>query len=151
MARYRDDIELEAATNRVMMLGAVLLFAMVAVFPLYRLIEPLNRDDAREGQLQALAQAGEQSWSVNCASCHGVSGDGAIGPALNSMQFLQAASDDQIGSLIGVGVPGSQMNPYSQDHGGPLTSEQIKSLVVFIRSWEEDAPDRPDWRAMLGG
>jgi hypothetical protein len=38
------------------------------------------------------------------------------------------------------------MSAYSQDHGGPLTSEQIKALAVYLRSWEATAPDRPDWR-----
>jgi hypothetical protein len=63
------------------------------------------------------------------------------------VQFLQSATDGQIESLIAVGVPGSQMSAYSQDYSGPLTSEQIKALRVFLRSWEDDAPDRPDWRA----
>ena len=38
------------------------------------------------------------------------------------------------------------MSAYSQDFAGPLTSEQIKAITVYIRSWEQDAPDRPDWR-----
>ncbi len=43
------------------------------------------------------------------------------------------------------------MSAYSLDYGGPLTSEQIQSVVTYIRSWEPDAPDRPDWRDMIGG
>jgi hypothetical protein len=42
------------------------------------------------------------------------------------------------------------MSAYSLDHGGPLTSEQIRSLALFIRSWEGDAPDVPDWRNPQG-
>lgn len=143
---WETDEELEASTNRVMLLGAVLLIAMAAVFPLYRWFEPANRESSREAQLDSLAEKGESLWGFNCASCHGLNGEGGIGPALNSQQFLQAAADDQIQLLIAVGVPGSQMGAYSQDFGGPLTTEQIKALQVFIRSWEPDAPDRPDWR-----
>lgn len=143
---YDFDEELEESTNRVMMVGSVLLIAMALVFPLYRWVEPSSREDAREAQLASLAESGETLWSFNCSSCHGLSGEGGIGPALNSQQFLQSATDDQIAQLTAVGVPGSQMSAYSQDFAGPLTSEQIKALAVYIRSWEDDAPDRPDWR-----
>lgn len=143
---YEVDEELEQSTNRVMAVGAVLLLAMALVFPLYRLFEPSSRTAAREAQLQSLAESGETLWGFNCASCHGLSGEGGVGPALNSQQFMQAATDEQISQLIAVGVPGSQMSAYSQDFAGPLTSEQIKALTIYIRSWEEDAPDVPDWR-----
>jgi mono/diheme cytochrome c family protein len=148
---YTTDPELEKSTNKVMLWGAILMLAMVAVFPLYRSFEPAARDEARAAQLVSLQSEGEQIWSVNCASCHGLNGEGGVGPALNSKQFLQASSDDQTSLLVSVGVPGTQMSAYSQDFGGPLTSEQIKSVAVFMRSWEPDAPDNPDWRAMLGG
>ncbi len=143
---YEYDEELEQSTNRVMVIGAVLLVAMALVFPLYRWFEPTNRESARQEQLDSLAETGETLWGFNCASCHGLSGEGGVGPALNSKQFLQSATDQQTEVLISVGVPGSQMGAYSQDFAGPLTSEQIKALAVYIRSWEEGAPDNPNWR-----
>jgi mono/diheme cytochrome c family protein len=148
---YTTDPELESSTNKVMLWGAILMLGLVAVFPLYRSFEPAARDEARAAQLVSLQSEGEQIWSVNCASCHGLNGEGGVGPALNSKQFLQASTDDQTILLVSVGVPGTQMSAYSQDFGGPLTSEQIKSVAVFMRSWEPTAPDNPDWRAMLGG
>jgi len=144
--RSEDDDELQRSTNRVMAIGAVLLFAMVLVFPLYRWYEPTSRTDARAEQQSSLARSGEALWSLNCASCHGLNGEGGIGPALNSEQFLTSSTDDQFQLLVSVGVPGTQMSAYSQDFGGPLTSEQIKALSLYVRSWEETAPDRPDWR-----
>ncbi len=143
---YEVDEELEQSTNRVMMIGAGLMFVLAAIFPLYRWIEPSSREESREANLASLADSGQNLWGFNCASCHGLNGEGGIGPALNSKQFLQAASDSQIETIIAVGVPGSQMSAYSLDYAGPLTSEQIKAIRVFLRSWEEDAPDRPDWR-----
>ncbi|MDW3179267.1 MAG: cytochrome c [Acidimicrobiia bacterium] len=143
---YDVDEELEASTNRVMLYGVVLLFAMAAVFPLYRFTEPSNRTEAREEHLSSLAESGEGLWSLNCSSCHGLNGEGGIGPALNSKQFLQAATDEQIQTFVAVGLPGTQMSAYSQDFAGPFTSEQIRAVTVYMRSWEEDAPDREDWR-----
>jgi mono/diheme cytochrome c family protein len=143
---YEVDEQLEAQTNKFMQYGAVLLVAMAAVFPLYRWVEPSNREDARINQLDSLAETGEHLWNQNCTSCHGLNGEGASAPALNSKQFLQSATDSQITTFIAVGVPGTAMTSYSQDFAGPLTSEQIKALGIYLRSWEEDAPDRPDWR-----
>jgi mono/diheme cytochrome c family protein len=148
---YTSDRELDDSTNRVMFWGAILMVAMALVFPFYRWFEPDARAAAREAQLASLAEEGGTIWSFNCASCHGLNGEGGLGPALNSKQFLQSATDDQISLLVSVGIPGSQMSAYSQDHGGPLTSEQIRAVTTFMRSWEPEAPDRPDWRAMMGG
>ncbi len=144
--RYEVDEELEESTNRVMLIGAALMIGMALVFPLYRWLEPATREEAREEQLASLAEKGEDIWSFNCASCHGLNGEGGIGPALNSKQFLQASTDQQTELLVAVGVPGSQMGAYSLDYGGPMTTEQIRAVAVYIRSWEADAPDRPEWR-----
>lgn len=143
---FPTDPEMEQSTNRAMLWGAVLMLALVAAFPLYRWFEPEARAAARQAHETSLAQTGGDIWSFNCSACHGNDGEGGVGPALNSRQFLQSASDDQIVLLVSVGIPGTAMNAYSLDHGGPLTSEQIRAVVAFIRSWEPDAPDRPDWR-----
>ena len=148
---YQTDEALESSTNRWMFVGGVLLLAMALVFPFYRWYEPGAREEAREEQAADLAEKGEDIWNLNCSSCHGIAGEGGVAPALNSMQFLQSSTDDQTATLVAVGIPGSQMSAYSLDYGGTMTSEQLKSVVAFIRSWEPDAPDVPDWRAMLDG
>jgi mono/diheme cytochrome c family protein len=149
--RYSAADELDRSTNTWMMVGAGLLVLMAAMFPLYRWYEPDARADSREAQEASLAAEGETIWQFNCGSCHGFTGDGATAPALNSKQFLQSATDDQTRTLVAVGIPGSEMSAYSIDFGGTLTSEQIKSVATYIRSWEPDAPDRPDWRSAFGG
>ncbi|RPI21334.1 MAG: hypothetical protein EHM57_06755 [Actinobacteria bacterium] len=150
MPERPPDPELEESTNRWMAWGAGLMAAMVLIFPVYRFYEPSNREEARETQLASLAEQGQSIFGLNCASCHGAEGEGGIGPALNSQQFLTSAEDDQISAIIAVGVPGTQMSAYSLDFGGPLTSEQIRSVTIWLRSLEETAPDRPDWRDPLG-
>ncbi len=143
---YQSDEELERSTNRVMAIGAVLMLLMALVFPFYRWFEPEARAGSRDAVTESLIEQGSSLWQLNCSSCHGLNGEGGVGPALNSMQFLQSANDRQIQGLVAVGVPGTQMSAYSLDFGGPLTTEQIKAVTTFIRSWEPDAPDRPDWR-----
>lgn len=144
---YSSDPELDRSTNRVIAWAAGLTLAMAAVFPLYLWYEPGAREDNREAQLASLASEGESLWGFNCAACHGADGTGGTAPALNAEQFLQSATDEQISQLIAVGVPGTPMSAYSQDFAGPMTSEQIKAVTTYIRSWEDDAPDNPDWRS----
>ena len=150
MAERPFDPELEESTNRWMMWGFVVMVLMALIFPIYRFYEPSNRDEARAEQQAFLAEQGESIYSTNCASCHGIDGEGGIGPALNSEQFLTSSTDEQTTALIAVGVPGSQMAAYSLDFGGSLTSEQIEAIATFLRSWEETAPDVPNWRDPLG-
>jgi mono/diheme cytochrome c family protein len=147
---HSHDAEIEESTNRVMAWGVGLLAAMVLAFPLYRFVEPGNRDEARDVQYQSLVDQGSHLWQQNCSACHGLNGEGGLGPALNSQQYLQSASDDQTRLIVSVGVPGTQMSAWSLDFGGPLTSEQIKALSTFIHSWEETAPDLPNWRNPQG-
>ncbi|MGD2044254.1 MAG: cytochrome c [Acidimicrobiia bacterium] len=147
---YQTDRDLERSTNRIMLWGGALMLLMALVFPFYRWFEPDARAASREAQLGSLVEQGSSIWELNCASCHGLDGEGGVGPALNSMQFLQSATDQQIRLLVAVGVPGTQMSAYSLDFGGPLTTEQIKAVTTFIRAWEPDAPDRPDWRETTG-
>ena len=151
MAERPADPELEESTNRWMVWGFAAMVLMVLIFPIYRFYEPSSREADREAQLEFLAEQGSDIYAVNCASCHGVEGQGGIGPALNSQQFLESSSDEQTIALIAVGVPGSLMSAYSLDFGGSFTSEQIEAIATFIRSWEDTAPDVPNWREPLAG
>ncbi len=144
-----NDNGLESRTNSWMVAGLVLILIGVLAFPIYRVFEPSARADAAEVAQNNLARAGEVLWSSTCSACHGAIGQGVDAPALNSVQFLSIATDDQILSIVNTGVPGTEMVAYGQQFGGPFTREQMASLVACLRSWEKTAPDRPDWRAMV--
>lgn len=138
--------DLETRTNRWMIAGLVLMLIGLLAFPVYRIYEPIARAEAADEMQNNLALAGESLWSSTCASCHGSFGQGVDAPALYSEQFLTIATDAQILSIASTGIPGSDMAAYGQQYGGPLTQEQLVAVVACIRSWEETAPDRPDWR-----
>ncbi len=146
MPERPPDPELETSTNHWMWWGAVLFALFVLAFPAYRLYEPEGRAEAREQNLASLAETGGELYELQCASCHGSGDRLSFGPVLNSKEFLGSVRDEQVESLIAVGVPGSQMAAYSLDYGGPLTSEQIRAIAVYLRSLEEEAPQVPDWR-----
>jgi mono/diheme cytochrome c family protein len=65
---------------------------------------------------------------------------------LNSKQFLTSTSEEQMRLLIAGGVSGSSMPAWSLDFGGPLTDEQIRQLIAYLRSLEPNAPSVPNWR-----
>jgi cbb3-type cytochrome c oxidase subunit III len=132
-----------------MRVGLVLMLGFVLAFPFYRFYEPERRAAAREQREVSMAAVGADLYSDNCAACHGIEGRGGLAPALATHQFLASASDRQISQLISIGIPGSEMVAYGLDNGGPLTSEQIAALTVYLRSLEEKAADNPSWRQPL--
>jgi len=145
----RETAELQASTNRWMVAGLVLMGLFVLAFPLFRFYEPGRRADARTQQQMFLAQQGAEVFAANCESCHGAAGSGAVAPAIGAKEFLEAVTDDQLSQLIAVGIPGSEMVAYSNDFGGPLTSEEITAVTTFLRSLGDDAPSNPGWRTPL--
>jgi cytochrome c oxidase cbb3-type subunit 3 len=146
---HPEDKELEASTLRWMRWGAILLLGFAFVFPVYRAIEPRSRAEAREQRAANLAALGAELYADNCSQCHGIEARGGLGPALNSKQFFQSVTDDQVRQLIAVGIPGSPMAAYSIDFGGSLTLEQIEATAFYLRSLEKESPNFPDWRFPL--
>jgi len=149
MSERTDSVDLDASTTRWMMAGLVLMGLLVLTFPLYRIYEPSQRAEAREAQTGFLASQGEELFVGECSSCHGSQGRGGLGPAVGSSNFLESVDDDQIVQLIGLGVPGTEMVAYSLDNGGPMTSEEIEAIAVYLRSLEEDAEPNPLWQTPL--
>lgn len=124
----------------------MLLLLFVVSFPLYQAVDRPRRAQALVDRRVALETAGRNLWALNCAECHGLSGQGVDAPALNAEEFLENVSDEQIRSITAVGIPGTEMPAWWNEIGGSLTDEQIVAVVAYVRSWEETAPSRPDWR-----
>lgn len=120
----------------------ILTLAILFSFQLYISREPgrIEADQSRE-QLIAIT-AGRSLYFENCAMCHGDQGEGVDAPPLNDKNFLLNTTNDRMFSLIGSGVPSSEMPAWNQVHGGPFTDQQVNQLVAFIREWEQNAPDR---------
>ena len=143
---YQDyDPELEKSTNRWMAWGVAFLFLFVLAFPVYWFLQPARLDAAQTAQDAELSAQGEEIFNANCAQCHGGEATGGIAPALNSEQFLGNVTDLQMHQLISTGVPGTLMVAYSADFGGTFTQQQITAAVTYLRSFEDEAPDFPDW------
>ncbi len=119
--------------------GAGLTLAILLAFQVYLLREPARLDSDAERDLQQSVAAGETIFAEQCAACHGDRGQGGIGPALNSKSLLTGVGNNQLFGLVRTGIPGTAMPAWAQDFGGPLTDEQIRQVVSFVRAWEPTA------------
>jgi cytochrome c oxidase cbb3-type subunit III len=80
---------------------------------------------------------GAKTYAKYCALCHGKDGTGYAAdnaPSLVSQTFLESASDELLAAGIRMGRPGTAMAAYGQVRGGPLSEQEIKNLVRFLRS-----------------
>ena len=121
----------------------ILTLAILVTFQLYIWREPERISGVMTSDQAASVSAGQALFKKNCTLCHGDNGEGTPGrPSLNDKIFLASANDDTIFSVISSGIPNTEMPAWNQSHGGPLTDENIRQLVSFVRSWEPSAPDR---------
>lgn len=83
-----------------------------------------------DAELAALMSEGQQTFTANCAVCHGDQGQGKVGPAFDKNANL-GNTNYVIDTILG-GIPPHGMPAW----GGVLTDEQIASVATFIRnSW----------------
>jgi mono/diheme cytochrome c family protein len=145
-----DDRELVRSLTRWQTAGVLLMLALVVSFPLYTAVEHGRRAEALTSEQAALLSTGRQLWSLNCATCHGDAGQGVDAPALNSQEFLNNVTDEQIHGIVAGGIPGTEMPAWWNEYGGPLTDQQIQAVVTYIRAWQKTAKSVPDWRNPRG-
>src|SRR5712691_2679108 len=81
------------------------------------------------GNSPAAIAGGQRVYDQTCQSCHGSSGQGDRGPALNTGTFTHGREDGDLFHTIREGVPASQMPPFRG-----LSDEQVWQLVSYIRS-----------------
>lgn len=126
-----------------------LLFLSVLFFGGLVLYEAPRQTEAREEHEDLLAERGATLFVNNCRNCHGMVGEGHIGPPLNIPGFrileegnAEGAPATPLGEVdsltrfltdtIACGRTGTFMPVWSQDHGGPLSEIQVDYLVAMI-------------------
>ena len=129
-------------------LAVIVVVLFVAIYWFYELGAPLGLSTPRlaaEESAQAVmsVERGYNIYQANCARCHGVQGEGGIGPALNRQDKLFAHLNEgylenvlEVGGRYVCGNPDSAM-PIWADTGhppGPLNYIQIEELIAFLRA-----------------
>jgi len=127
--------------NRYLIAGLVLTLLILVAFTVYILTENNRLEAATATFEEERIQHGREIYTEQCATCHGSQGEGGVGTALNNKILLKNTFDEVFFSVIRSGVPSTQMPAWSVDFGGPLTDEDVRSVVAFIRAWEPTAPE----------
>ncbi len=81
---------------------------------------------------EASPAAGRALFTARCSACHGPSGEGAIGSALNSQSFLAMADDRFLYNVITEGRPGTAMPAWTF-----LSARDVANVISYIRSWQK--------------
>ncbi len=156
---YYDDETLEGPRlERMQVLGVLLLITLVIGLPLYWMFEPSRQAGAVSGEQERFRWWGEQLFETtanggfNCSGCHG--GMGATGaaaayavtdpntqevtavswyaPALNTVFYR--FSQEEVRFILNYGRPFSPMSAWGAPGGGPMTEQNIETLLVYLES-----------------
>jgi putative heme-binding domain-containing protein len=73
-------------------------------------------------------EAGAKTFRSHCSPCHGLHGEGGLGPNLATNRFFHGSSDSALLNNIANGIPGTAMP------GLFYSSDRIWQVVAYIRS-----------------
>ena len=145
-----------SASTIVALFVIIYYFYEIAGIPI---VNPQPRLQAEESQQAVVAvERGYNLYQANCARCHGVNGEGGIGPVLNDQMKLFSHLNEQyihtvleVGGRYVCGNPKSAMPVWADTNGGPLNYIQIEDLIAFIRAPNTQEYTRRDPRAERAG
>lgn len=150
--RHADDDQLETRLlDRNLAWSLVTLTVVSLVLPLYWLMEPARQDNAAYGWVKRFEKRGANNFEEACVSCHGPGGVGGVAsytitdadggfvaqvewkaPALTTV--LSRFDESEVKHILDYGRPGTPMPAWGLPGGGPLTSQQVHQLIVYLRS-----------------
>ena len=149
------------------LLGTILVALTGVLLIIYGLNEEERMARFAESQLAQDIEVGAALFESNCSGCHGLKGEGIPGlcPPLNDRHFFTDRLDEVgwSGSLedyivatvtsgrltstrpdqyAGQGRPA--MPAWSEDLGGPLRQDQIRSIAKYVVNWEATALEQEE-------
>ena len=71
----------------------------------------------------------KQIYDQLCSQCHGLNGEGGIGPAFENLQFQATRTDTQLYNAINIGHDATSMIGW----GDVLSADQIQQMIQIIR------------------
>jgi mono/diheme cytochrome c family protein len=161
---YLSDEELEGEKlDRSLSFALVLLTLLAITLPFYWIAEPGRQNGAIDAYNLSFESRGEGSYveGAQCINCHaggGVGGGAAYvlqdadgqfianaswkAPALNNV--LLRYSEDEVRYILNFGRPGSPMAAWGTAGGGPLTTQQVNNIIIYLRLLQNQSLDPID-------
>ena len=162
---YYDDDTLEGPRlERMQLLGVLLLITMVIGLPLYWVLEPGRQAGAQDKREEEFITWGAELFAptaeggFNCAGCHGAKGVGGVAaytltdprtgevravnwaaPALNTVYYR--FSEEEVRFILNYGRPFSPMSAWGAPGGGPMTVQNIDTLLAYLESIQLEPED----------
>ena len=154
---YHDDDVLETTKLDQSLLSGLVLLAIIGIaLPLYWLGEPGRQDGLVENTRELRIEDGAESFEEACSSCHGGGATGGeiafavteagtgefvasvdwVAPSLTSA--LTRFDQDEILHTLNFGRNGV-MPAWGAPGGGPLTTQELDILVIYLESVQIDA------------
>ncbi|HUC33785.1 MAG TPA: cytochrome c, partial [Ilumatobacteraceae bacterium] len=144
--------------ERMQLLGVLLLITMVVGLPLYWVLEPDRQAGAVDQKTKTFIGWGEELFETtanggfNCAGCHGgLDAKGGVAPyaitdpqtgdvtavnwyapALNTVFYR--FSKEEVRFILNYGRPFSPMAAWGAPGGGPMTEQNLETLLVYLES-----------------
>lgn len=161
---YLSDEELEGTKlDRSLSFALVMLGLLALILPFYWIAEPGRQDGAVAAYNRSFESRGNDDYTegAQCVNCHaggGVGGnapyvlqdaDGQFianaawqAPALNNV--LLRYSEEEVRYILNFGRPGSPMAAWGTPGGGPLTTQQVDNIIIYLRTFQQQSLDPLD-------
>jgi plastocyanin/cytochrome c553 len=125
--------------------GALMMLAVVSLLiPVFWITESNSQAMYALRQHTTDVSRGAELFAQYCQQCHGINGQGLIGPKLNGNPAVNKLTDADVIRIISGGIantadPSQLLMPaWLEDYGGPLTQIDIQYLFALIRSSDPD-------------
>ncbi|MEM7337970.1 MAG: c-type cytochrome [Actinomycetota bacterium] len=161
---YLSDEDLEGPKLDKSLTFALVMLAILALaLPFYWLAEPGRQDGAIEAYNLSFEVQGEGLYTegAQCVNCHAAGGVGGsrayvlqdgdgqfvanaqwAAPALNDV--LLRYSEEEVRYILNFGRPDSPMAAWGTPGGGPLTTQQVDNIIVYLRTLQKQSIDPID-------
>ena len=104
--------------------------AIIAFFRSWEANPPADNLPPVSAPTEVKPLTGSEIYSGLCAQCHGKNGEGASGPAINTLEVLNNYKGTALFDLINDGKEGTPMIAWGQ----LFTADQINEVVNFVQS-----------------
>jgi mono/diheme cytochrome c family protein len=83
-------------------------------------------------------------YQTSCAMCHGPGGRGSdVAGSIVNGSFLALVTDQELRTMIIVGVPGTAMPDWRSHVNGPMSSQEISDVVAWLAAQRPQFPGQP--------